>query len=70
MSSFTDGGRLSRELNYLKKNLKDEGINSDNEVMIQVTKEKGDNILKIQAMKEHLEMLKRVTSIEVYIHQE
>ena len=67
---LTEGGRLSRELAYLKKYLKEDGIDSDHEVVIQINKEKGANILNVGALVEHLEMMKRVTSLQVYVHQE
>ncbi|XP_065070103.1 protein patched homolog 1-like [Rhopilema esculentum] len=63
-------GRLSQELNYLKKYLKDDGIDSEHEVMIQVAKDHGSNILNVEAMKEHLEMMKRVVTMGVYVHQD
>lgn len=65
---LSEGGRLSQELAYLKKYLKEDGIESDHEVVIQINKEKGSNILNVDALMEHLEMMKRVISLQVYVH--
>ena len=67
---FLAGGRLSNELKYLKKFYDKDGINSDTEVMIQINKERNSNILNVKALKEHLEMMNRVVSMEIYVYQE
>ncbi|PFX11496.1 protein patched-like [Stylophora pistillata] len=57
-------GRLEKELQYTKKALGD-GYGGTNELLIQTPNVKGTNILSVQAMKRHLDVLTRVTNISV-----
>ena len=57
-------GRLEKELKYTKKAL-GEGYGGTNELLIQTPKEEGTNILTVQALKQHLDILMRVTNVSV-----
>ncbi|CAH3129517.1 unnamed protein product [Pocillopora meandrina] len=57
-------GRLEKELLYTKKAL-GEGYGGTQELLIQTPNIKGTNILSVQAMKRHLDVLMRVTNISV-----
>eukprot|EP00794_Sanderia_malayensis_P007816 gene7816-8662_t len=65
-----DGGRLSKELKFLDSFSENGGINSDTEVLIQVNKEKNDNILTVQSLEEHLEIMKKIALMQIYVHQD
>ena len=53
-------GRLDKELQYTKKSL-GEGCGVTNELLIQTPTVEGTNILTVQALKRHLDILMRVT---------
>lgn len=53
-------GRLNKELEYTKKSL-GEGYGTTNELLIQTPTVEGTNILTVQALKRHLDILMRVT---------
>lgn len=57
-------GRLEKELEYTKKAL-GEGYGSTNELLIQTPNEEGTNILTVQALKRHLDILMKVTNVSV-----
>lgn len=57
-------GRLEKELQYTKKAL-GEGYGGTNELLIQTPNEEGTNILTVQALKRHLDILMRVTNVSV-----
>ena len=57
-------GRLEKELEYTKKALGD-GYGGTNELLIQIPNEEGTNILSVQALKRHLDILMKVTNISV-----
>jgi len=57
-------GRLEKELEYTTKTL-GEGYGGTNELLIQTPNKEGSNILTVQAMKRHLEILMKVTNISV-----
>ena len=57
-------GRLEKELEYTKKSLGD-GYGVTNELLIQTPNEEGTNILTVQALKRHLDILMRVTDVSV-----
>jgi len=57
-------GRLEKELEYTKKAL-GEGYGGTNELLIQTPNEEGSNILTVRAMKQHLEILMKVTNVSV-----
>jgi len=57
-------GRLEKELEYTKKAL-GEGYGGTNELLIQTPNEEGTNILTVQALKRHLDILMKVTNVSV-----
>ncbi|XP_020624652.1 protein patched homolog 1-like [Orbicella faveolata] len=57
-------GRLKKELEYTKKSL-GEGYGSTNELLIQTPNEEGTNILTVEALKRHLDILMKVTNVSV-----
>ena len=57
-------GRLDKELEYTKKAL-GEGYGGTNELLIQTPNEEGTNILTVQALKRHLDILMRVAHVSV-----
>ena len=57
-------GRLDKELEYTKKAL-GEDYGGTNELLIQTPNEEGTNILTVQALKRHLDILMRVTHVSV-----
>ena len=59
-------GRLEKELEYTKKSL-GEGYGSTKELLIQTPKEEGTNILTVQALKRHLDILETVTNVSVHL---
>ena len=60
-------GRLDKELEYTKKSL-GEGYGVTNELLIQIPTVEGTNILTVQALKRHLDILMRVTrNVSVYL---
>lgn len=60
MSVVLAHGRLDKELEYTKKSL-GEGYGVTNELLIQTPTEEGTNILTVQALKRHLDLLMTVT---------
>ena len=54
----------------MDKVLGPQAIKSQMEVVIQVNKQKGSNILTVEALEEHLEMMKDVFSMEVEFQHE
>ena len=62
-------GRLEKELLYTKKAL-GEGYGGTHELLIQTPNIKGTNILSVQAMKRHLDVLMRVTNISVELFEQ
>lgn len=57
-------GRLEKELEYTKKSL-GEGYGGTNELLIQTPNVEGTNILTVQAMKRHLDVVMDVTNVSV-----
>jgi len=57
-------GRLKKELEYTKKSL-GEGYGSTNELLIQTPNEEGTNILTVEALKRHLDILMKVPNVSV-----
>ena len=57
-------GRLEKELEYTKKAL-GEGYGGTNELLIQTPNAEGTNILSVQAMKRHLDVVTKVTNVSV-----
>ncbi|KAJ8305966.1 hypothetical protein KUTeg_016511 [Tegillarca granosa] len=61
-----DGGRLSKELKYTTDTL-GEGSGTTSELIIQ-TPQKGENLLTVESLKLHLEVLLKVKSLEVDLY--
>lgn len=59
-------GRLDKELENTTKAL-GEGYGSTNELLIQTPNEEGTNILTVQALKQHLDILMKVTHVSVHL---
>lgn len=59
-----DGGRLSRELKYVVSHL-GEGSGTTNELVLQLPKVSGTNVLTVQSLLLHLEALKTATRVVV-----
>ncbi|NP_001310737.1 protein patched-like [Parasteatoda tepidariorum] len=61
-----DGGRLAKELGYMKKTL-GEGVGSTNQIVIHTPKEKGANVLHPDTLLTHLQVLKAAIQISVEV---
>ena len=57
-------GQLDKELENTTKAL-GEGYGSTNELLIQTPNEEGTNILTVQALERHLDILMEVTNVSV-----
>ena len=64
LSMILVDGRLEKELEYTKKAL-GEGYGGTNELLIQTPNEEGTNILTVEALKRHLDILMKVTNVSV-----
>ncbi|XP_054706725.1 LOW QUALITY PROTEIN: protein patched homolog 1-like [Uloborus diversus] len=61
-----DGGRLEKELKYIKKTL-GEGVGSTNQILIHTPREEGSNVLHPDTLLTHLQVLKAAIQVSVEV---
>ena len=61
----TEGGRVEKELDYIKNHLDDDGVLTTDEIIIQTHTDPDGNLLTPSALLLHLEVLKAATQVTV-----